>query len=141
MFNIFKKKPDFPFKESMDTAVFSCKCVMREDKEISYVSHEVNGDWHFFCSDCSKQIGLDKIMIIALEDIAKKHIEIVDFVNLEPGKCAIKNTINNNYEVYDIYNNDYHKWLDEIKNNITEVNKSRNNNVLRSDYSGVRIKR
>lgn len=141
MFNIFKKKPDFPFKESMDTAVFSCKCVMREDKEISYVSHEVNGDWHFFCSDCGKQIGLDKIMIIALEDIAKKHIDIVDFANLEQGKCAIKNNINNNFEEYDIYNNDYHRWLDDIKNKITEVNKSRNNNVLRSDYSGVRIKR
>lgn len=141
MFNIFKKKPDFPFKESMDTAVFSCKCVMREDKEISYVSHEVNGDWHFFCSDCGKQIGLDKIMIIALEDIAKKHIEIVDFANLEQGKCAIKNNVNNNFEVYDIYNNDYHRWLDDIKNKITEVNKSRNNNILRSDYSGVRIKR
>ena len=141
MFNIFKKKPDFPFKESMDTAVFSCKCVMREDKEISYVSHEVNGDWHFFCSDCGKQIGLDKIMIIALEDIAKKHIDIVDFANLEQGKYAIKNNINNNFEEYDIYNNDYHRWLDDIKNKITEVNKSRNNNVLRSDYSGVRIKR
>ena len=141
MFNIFKKKPDFPFKESMDTAVFSCKCVMREDKEISYVSHEVNGDWHFFCSDCGKQIGLDKIMIIALEDIAKKHIEIVDFANLEQGKCAIKNNINNNFEEYDICNNDYHRWLDDIKNKITEVNKSRNNNILRSDYSGVRIKR
>ena len=79
-------------------------------------------------------------MIIALEDIAKKHIEIVDFANLEQGKCAIKNNINNNYEVYDIYNNDYHKLYD-IKNKIVEVNKSRNNNVLQSDYSGVRIER
>ena len=92
MLNIFKKKPDFPYKEPLDTAVFSCKCVMREDKEISFVSHEVNGDWHFFCKDCGNQIGLDKIMVIALEDIAKKHIEIVDFANLEPGKlCQLKN--------------------------------------------------
>lgn len=141
MFNLFKKKPDFPFKESLDTAVFSCKCVMREDKEISFVSHEVNGDWHFFCKDCGNQIGLDKIMVIALEDIAKKHIEIVDVANLEPGKCAIRNIINSNWEVYGIYDNDYHKWLDDIKNKIVDVNKSRNNNVLRSDYSGIRIRR
>lgn len=141
MLNIFKKKPDFPYKEPLDTAVFSCKCVMREDKEISFVSHEVNGDWHFFCSDCGNQIGLDRIMIIALEDIAKKHIEIVDFANLEQGKCAIRNNINFNWEVYGIYDNDYHKWLDDIKNKIVDVNKGRNNNVLRSDYSGVRIKR
>ena len=141
MFNIFKKKPDFPYQESMDTAVFSCKCVMREDKEISYVSHEVNGDWHFFCSDCGKQIGLDKIMIIALEDIAKKHIDIVDFANLEQGKYAIGENNVDYFDVYYIKDNDYNKWLDDMKNKIVDFNKYHNNNVLRSDYSGVRIKR
>ena len=60
MFNMFKKKPDFSFKESLNTAVFSCKCVMNENEDISFVSHEMNVDWHFFCKDCGNQVDLEK---------------------------------------------------------------------------------
>ena len=141
MFKIFKKKTEFPFKESLDTAVFSCKCVMRENKDLLYVAHDQNSDWHFFCKDCGNKIDLDKIMIVSLEDVARNHIKILDLANLEIGKFAIAEGKDTDWLVRDIEKNEYHEWLKEIKNKIDQINKNRNDNVLRSDFSGVRIKR
>ncbi len=40
---------NFPFADSPDTACFTCRHVLEDNKPILYVSHDEDGCWQFLC--------------------------------------------------------------------------------------------
>lgn len=133
IFDKFKKEDKFPFIDGKDKVTFTCRHIMSKQKCIDYVSHDLNGDWTFLCSECRKKLDLNSAMVVALVDLYKIE-DISKYNNLQ-----------NNYQCeYDNIslksNDEYEEWLTNIKEKIIETNISRNSQ-LRSDFSGIKIKR
>ena len=133
LFDKFKKEDNFPFVDGKDRATYTCRHIISKQSGIDYVSHDLNGDWTFLCSDCRKELDLNSAMIVALCDLYKVE-DISKYNNLQ-----------NNYQrefgnISMKQNNEYEQWLTEIKDKIAETNIARNGQ-LRSDFSGIKIRR
>lgn len=133
-----KRKLENPFKDELNTVVFSCRHVMYKKENIKFISHDSNGDWDFFCKDCGNKLDLDNVMIVSLTDVLKIYPDIGFFSNLENNNYLI--LTNEEWVKYKTINDDYNKWLIEIKDAIVNENIKRNR-VLRSDFSGIKIQR
>lgn len=131
LFGKFKKEDDFPYIDGKDKAVYTCKHIMNKQNDIEYVSHDENGDWTFWCQNCSEELDLNSVMIVALCDLYK-ITDISKYCTLE------KNMESRNSSIMVKENNEYEQWLIDIKGKIAETNINRNGH-LRSDFSGIKI--
>ncbi len=128
-----EKKSIFPYNDGKDRAVYTCRHIMNKQEPIAYVSHDMNGDWTFLCKSCSQELDLNSVMIVALCDLYNVA-DISSYAALDE---------NTQYEDDCItYKNDdeYERWLTDIKDRIAAVNVERNGK-LRSDFSGIKIYR
>lgn len=133
LFDKFKKEDNFPFADGKDKATYTCRHIMSKQRGIDYVSHDMNGNWTFLCGDCRKELDLNNAMIVALCDLYKVE-DISKYNNLQSNYQSEFGNISMKQ------NNEYEQWLTEIKDKIAETNISRNGQ-LRSDFSGIKIRR
>lgn len=78
------------FAEKENTAVFTTKFVINENKEITEVYHDIDdGAWQFFSND--KFENYAKVaMIVTLGQIIKKDITLLEISDLPLGYYAIR---------------------------------------------------
>ena len=133
LFDKFKKEDNFQYNDSKNRATFTCRHIMNRQSPVGYVSHDVNGDWTFFCKSCSEELDLNSVMIVALCDLYK-IADISEYNTLE------KNTQFENGNITVKSDDEYEQWLTGIKDKIAETNIARNGQ-LRSDFSGIKLSR
>ena len=78
------------FVENDNTAVFTTKYVITENKEITKVYHDIeDGSWQFFSND--KYENYEKVaMIVTLAQIIKKDTTLLEISDLPVGYYAIR---------------------------------------------------
>jgi hypothetical protein len=84
---IFKKNKEF--KEPKNTAVYTTIHVMREGSIITFVSHELDGDWQFMSDEPLqdfKKVG----MLVAIEEVIKKDNSILELADMPIGYQATR---------------------------------------------------
>ncbi|MEI7492178.1 MAG: hypothetical protein WCK92_12320 [Bacteroidota bacterium] len=84
------KRNNYGFKTSLNTAVFTTKFVLNENKVITKVSHyKEDGAWEFFSDD--EFIEFEKVAkLVSLEEILDLDPSIKDLFNLKEGYQAIR---------------------------------------------------
>jgi len=96
MFNIFWKKNNtnfYKFKDPQDTPCFTCNHVLEKDREILYVTHDVDdGSWQFLCglNDHSET----NARIISLKNITEIDPTVNDLFEMPVGFGAERKSIN-----------------------------------------------
>mgnify|MGYP004535937721 FL=1 len=131
---LFNKKKE---ETTLNGVVFTCRHFIDEGKDITYVSHKENGDYECFCSKCELELDLNSVMVIGLEEILSKNNQ--EFFDLEKGKYLYSKG-KNWYEKQFDKNDEYFAWLFDIEDKIINENIRRNKD-LRSDLSGIKIRR
>ena len=131
---LFNKKKE---ETTLNGVVFTCRHFIDEGKDITYVSHKENGDYECFCSKCELELDLNSVMVIGLEEILSKNNQ--EFFDLEKGKYLYSKG-KNWYEKQFDKNDEYFAWLFDIADKIINENIRRNKD-LRSDLSGIKIRR
>jgi len=117
--------------------VFTCRHFMDKGERITYISHKENGDYECFCSNCEQKLDLNSVMIIGLDEILTENNK--SLFNIEKGKYIYLQDENWYEKEFDT-NDEYFVWLFDIENKIINENVKRNKE-LRSDLSGIKIKR
>lgn len=85
MNNFKKKKIQFPFADSPNTATFTCCHVLNGERPILYVSHDEDGYWQFLCGCVHSE---DEARIVSLYDIMEINPSVGDLAQLDYGYCA-----------------------------------------------------
>ena len=117
--------------------VFTCRHFMSGESKVTYISHKENGDYECFCSNCDKQLDLNSVMVIGLDELLNDNNR--DLLNVEKGKYIYLQD-GNWYEKEIDKNDEYTSWLFNIEEQIIAEN-TRRNKELRSDLSGIKINR
>lgn len=133
LFNFKKEKKIFMF----NGVIFTCRHFIEEGKTVTYISHKENGDYECFCQDCAQDLDLGSVMVIGLEELLNENNKVL--FNIEKGKYTYLKGINW-YEKEIDKSDEYNIWLFDIEEKIINEN-IRINEELRSDLSGIRIKR
>ena len=110
---------------------------MEGSRDVTYISHKLNGDYECFCDICSKGLDLNSVMVISLDELLNDNNR--SLFNIELGKYIYLQD-NNWYSLMIDYNNEYNRWLFDIEEKIINEN-IRRNKELRSDLSGIKINR
>ena len=76
-----------PFKDKPNTAVFTCTCILNNEKPILYITHDEDGTWQFLCGDEHTE---NDARIVSLEEIYKPDKTIGKVSNIEYGKTATR---------------------------------------------------
>lgn len=77
-------------EESTDTAVFTTKFVLEDNKVITYVTYEIeDGAWQFFSDDEFEEFE-SVARIIGLNEIMNKDPTLKQLVDMEPGHIATR---------------------------------------------------
>ena len=124
-------------KKMFNGVVFSCRHFMDKGERVTYISHKENGDYECFCSNCEQKLDLNSVMIIGLDEILTENNK--SLFNIEKGKYIYLQDENWYEKEFDT-NDEYFVWLFDIENKIINENVKRNKE-LRSDLSGIKIKR
>jgi hypothetical protein len=84
------KKNNYGFKTSLNTAVFTTKFIINENKLITKVSHyKEDGAWEFFSDD--EFLEYEKVSkLVSLEEILDLDPSIKDLFNLKEGYQAYR---------------------------------------------------
>lgn len=78
-------------EKSTDTAVFTTKFVLEDNKVVTYVTHEIeDGAWQFFSDDEFEEFE-SVARIIGLNEIMDKDPTLKQLVDMEPGHIATRN--------------------------------------------------
>jgi hypothetical protein len=87
------KKNNYGFKTSLNTAVFTTKFVLNENKVITRVSHHLeDGAWEFISDDLF--IEYEQVAkLVSLEEIIDLDPSIKDLFNLEEGFQAYRKSL------------------------------------------------
>jgi hypothetical protein len=87
------------FEDSLNTAVFTSKFVIRENKPITYVTHdEEDGAWQFHSNDDWENYE-DVAMIVGLGEVIKRDSTVLEVADLPYGYIATRASINDNWVV------------------------------------------
>lgn len=129
---IFNLKKD---KKIFNGVVFTCRHFIDGGKTVAYISHKENGDYECFCSNCEQKLDLNSIMVIGLDEILTENNK--KLFDIEKGKYIYLRD-KNWYEKEFNKNDEY--WLFDVEDKIIAEN-IRRNKELRSDLSGIKIKR
>ncbi len=85
------------FNDSLNTAVFTTKFVIKEKKPITYVSHDdEDGAWQFFSDDDFEQYE-DVAMLVSLEEIITIDNTVLQIADLPFGYIATRRLLNDNW--------------------------------------------
>ena len=87
------------FKDSVNTAVFTTRFVVKDKKEITYVTHEIeDGAWQFFSNDNFDNFE-DVAMIVGLGEIIDIDKTILDIADLPIGFTATRQSVNDKWTI------------------------------------------
>jgi hypothetical protein len=81
------QKLDFKFFEAKNTAAFTLRQIIEEDKPILRVTHDEEGDWQFLTGDIIMQ---EDMLIVALEQIVKRDSIINELFDMPTGQFATR---------------------------------------------------
>ena len=79
------KKIKFPFSDAPNTACFTCRHVLEENKPILYVSHDEDGYWQFLCGGEHKE---EDARVVSLATILNIDETMGDLAELDCGVYA-----------------------------------------------------
>lgn len=79
------KNRKFPFADAPNTACFTCRHVLEEDKPILYVSHDEDGYWQFLCGGNHTE---EDARVVSLASILSIDETISDLAGLDYGEYA-----------------------------------------------------
>ena len=83
--NVLKK-----FEDPLDTAVFTTRFVVKDKKEITYVTHdEEDGNWQFLSNDVFEDYR-QVIMIVGLGEIIEIDKTVLEIADLPLGYIATR---------------------------------------------------
>lgn len=74
---------EFPFKDSPNTACFTCCHVLNDNKPILRVSHDEDGYWQFLCGENHKE---EEARIVSLATILEIDETMGDLAELDYGE-------------------------------------------------------
>ena len=78
---------EYKFTDDPNTACITCKHVLDEYAEVSFVSHDSDdGGWQFLCG--AENHGEDDTKIIGLGQIVELHPELNYFFEMPLGACG-----------------------------------------------------
>ncbi|HMR90741.1 MAG TPA: DUF2185 domain-containing protein [Chitinophagaceae bacterium] len=78
------------FEDSLETPVFTTTFVIKDKKDITYVTHEIeDGAWQFFSSDSFDNYE-DVAMVVGLAEIINLDKTILDIADLPLGCVATR---------------------------------------------------
>lgn len=82
---------NFPFPDSPDTAVFTCRHILDEGKPILYASHYTDdGMWQFLCGETHI---MDEARIVSLMYIYQRDPSVGELGDMPPGCFAERHAI------------------------------------------------
>jgi hypothetical protein len=87
------------FKESLDTAVFTTKFVLEENRDITYVTHEEeDGAWQFFSNDEFEDF--EKVAkVVGLGEIIEMDDSVLELIDMPEGYYAYRDSRNSNWGI------------------------------------------
>ena len=84
-------EPIEEFETPFDTAVFTTKFVLEDNKTITYVTHELeDGAWLFFSDDSFENFE-EIAKIVGLQEIFDMDNSLLEIADLPLGFCATRN--------------------------------------------------
>jgi len=87
------------FEDTLNTAVFTTRFVVKDKKEITYVTHEIeDGAWQFFSKDDFANFE-DVAMLVSLDEIIKIDKTILEIADLPLGYIATRQTIKDSWTI------------------------------------------
>lgn len=79
-----KKKPEYKFKESKNTACFVCDHVLKKERDILFVTHDKDdSSWQFLCGEDDHTES--NIKIISMEQATDLDFTINDLFEMPEG--------------------------------------------------------
>jgi len=87
------------FEDTLNTAVFTTKFVVKDKKEITYVTHDADdGAWQFFSSDDFDNYE-DVAMILSLDEIINIDRTVLEIADLPLGYFATRQTSKDSWTI------------------------------------------
>jgi hypothetical protein len=87
------------FKDSLNTAVFTTKFVVKDKKGITYITHEnEDGAWQFFSNDNFDDFE-EVSMILSLDEIINLDKTVLEIADLPLGYIATRETVNDKWKI------------------------------------------
>jgi hypothetical protein len=88
------------FNDSLNTAVFTTKYVTEDNKEITYVTHDIDdGAWQFFSEDKFEDFG-KVAKILSLSQIIKIDETVLEIADLPLGYYATRKSKSEKWEIF-----------------------------------------
>jgi hypothetical protein len=99
MFNLFKKKKagDFKFSDPENTACFTCRHVLNNERPVLYVAHDHDGSWQFLCGG---EHTTDDASVVSLKNITGLDPSVNDLFEMPLGVGAERNSIDSKWEPF-----------------------------------------
>lgn len=80
------------FEDTLNTAVFTTKFVVKDGKDITYVTHDSeDGAWQFFSNDDFDNYE-EVAMLVSLDEIIKIDKTVIEIADLPLGYFATRKT-------------------------------------------------
>ena len=87
------------FEDSLNTAVFTTKFVVKENKEITYVTHDIEDSaWQFFSDDEFDNFE-EVAMLLSLEGIIEIDKSVLEIADLPLGYIATRQTAKDRWRI------------------------------------------
>lgn len=79
------KDVKFPFSDAPNTACFTCRHVLEENRPIRYVSHDEDGYWQFLCGGNHTE---EDARVVSLVSVWEMDESVGELVGLDYGESA-----------------------------------------------------
>ena len=87
------------FEDSLNTAVFTTKFIVKDKKEITYITHETeDGAWQFFSNDNFDDFE-EVSMILSLDEIINLDKTVLEIADLPLGYIATRETVKDKWKI------------------------------------------
>jgi hypothetical protein len=88
------------FKDPLNTAVFTTKYVTEDNKEITYVTHELeDGSWQFFSDDNFEDFS-KVAKLVSLNNIIKIDKSVLEIADLPLGYYATRKNRKEKWKIF-----------------------------------------
>jgi hypothetical protein len=88
------------FEDSLNTAVFTTKFVVKDEKVITHVTHDDDGSWQFHSNDnWDDDKYLDIAMIVRLDEIIEMDTTLLEISDLPYGYTANRKSKNDKWMI------------------------------------------
>lgn len=92
------------FEDTLNTAVFTTKFVVKDRKDITYVTHDSeDGAWQFFSNDDFDNYE-EVAMLVSLDEIIKIDKTVIEIADLPLGYFATRKTTKDNWMINKLSN-------------------------------------